>query len=153
MKIRKTVAQDLGRIVELCWEMEHDIHPREVVPKSKCRGPSLRYYRNLLREPEVWACVAEANGEVIGYGLYRIQNSDPIHKTRRYGQILDLMVDESHRRRGVGRALLKHMLADFKRRKIKKVRLIVDLANSNAQALYRSLGFEPEYYRMVRKGR
>lgn len=153
MKIRPAVAQDLRRIVELSWEMEHDIHPREVIPKRRCQGPSLRYYRKLLKEPETWACVAEADGEVIGYGLYRIQQSDPIHKTRRYGHVMDLMVEEPHRRRGVGRALLKHMLAELTRRKIKKVRLIVNLDNYSAQALYRSLGFKPEYYRMVRKGR
>ena len=153
MKIRKAAAPDLRRIVELCWEMEHHIHPREVVPKHQCRRPSLRYFRAQLKEPEVWACVAEERGAVVGYGIYRIQHSDPIHKTRRYGHIMDVMVDDSHRRCGVGRALLKYMLAQLKRRKIKKIRLIVDLANLNAQALYKSLGFAPEYYRMVRKGR
>ncbi len=55
--------------------------------------------------------------------------------------ILNLAVDPSARRRGVGRALMIHVLTSFEAKGATKATLEVRRSNVGAQALYESLGF------------
>ncbi len=55
--------------------------------------------------------------------------------------ILNLAVDPSARRQGVGRALMVHVLASFEAKGATKATLEVRRSNVGAQALYESLGF------------
>jgi ribosomal-protein-alanine N-acetyltransferase len=55
--------------------------------------------------------------------------------------ILNLAVDPAARRRGVGRALMVHVLTAFEARGATKATLEVRRSNLGAQALYESLGF------------
>ncbi len=55
--------------------------------------------------------------------------------------ILNLAVDPSARRRGVGRALMIHVLRTFAGKGATKATLEVRRSNVGAQALYESLGF------------
>ncbi len=54
--------------------------------------------------------------------------------------IQDLLVLTSHRRRGIGKALLNHMVAA--NQKIRQKVLITDLDDLNAQAFYEACGFK-----------
>jgi len=56
-------------------------------------------------------------------------------------EIADLAVSPQGRRRGVGRALLDHMLADLAARGVSAVFLEVRESNSAARGLYQSRGF------------
>jgi GNAT superfamily N-acetyltransferase len=53
----------------------------------------------------------------------------------------DLIVHPDCRGQGIATALVKHILADARRRGILRLTLLTDLQNSRAQALYRKLGF------------
>jgi ribosomal-protein-alanine N-acetyltransferase len=55
--------------------------------------------------------------------------------------ILNLAVDPAARRRGVGRALMVHVLTSFQARGATKATLEVRRSNAGAQTLYESLGF------------
>ncbi len=55
--------------------------------------------------------------------------------------ILNLAVDPAARRRGVGRALMVHVLETFAEKGATKATLEVRRSNTAAQALYESLGF------------
>ena len=67
------------------------------------------------------------------------------------GEILNLGVLLTARRRGIGSALVRRMLADFSRRGVVSAFLEVRESNLPAQRLYESFGFtavgrRPRYY-------
>jgi GNAT superfamily N-acetyltransferase len=53
----------------------------------------------------------------------------------------DLVVLPGYRGKGVGKALLRHVIADAKRQGVLRLTLLTDRQNERAQALYRKLGF------------
>ena len=55
----------------------------------------------------------------------------------------DCIVHPEHRRRGVGKALLAHVLEQARAEGALRVMLLTDGDNARAQALYRKLGFAP----------
>lgn len=68
-----------------------------------------------------------------------------------YGEITELFVPESRRRRGVARGLVAHLEAEFRRRGIRDFQLFTGAENASAQAFYRSLGYFESAELMFRK--
>lgn len=90
-------------------------------------------------DPAVW-WLAEDGGELVGCALHW-----------RTGWVKDLVVRESHRGRGLGKALLLHAFAEFARRGIPRVGLKVDAGNpTGAIQLYERLGFTADRREEIR---
>jgi ribosomal protein S18 acetylase RimI-like enzyme len=79
-------------------------------------------------DPTAWF-LAEVESDIVGVAL--------CWKT---GFVKDLAVHPAHRRRGIGRALLLHVIDEFRRRGVAAIELKVDASNAAALALYESLG-------------
>jgi len=77
--------------------------------------------------------VATAGPVVVGYVV--------AHHAADEGEILNLGVTHGHRRRGVGRELVRHVLGELSRRTVKVAFLEVRESNTAARRLYESLGF------------
>jgi ribosomal protein S18 acetylase RimI-like enzyme len=72
-------------------------------------------------------------------------------KARRVGY-LDLMaVDIQHRKQGIGTALLKSVLEQFKDQDIDTIQLDVPSTGQDAIRLYQKLGFKTRAYSMVKQ--
>lgn len=97
-------------------------------------------YRDYSQNPSSRFFVVEVDGAIRGHvGLWR--RSDHVHVTT-------LAVSASHRRRGLGEALLEAVYEEFPEM---DVTLEVRKSNEEAQAFYRSAGFtvtgmRPDYY-------
>jgi ribosomal-protein-alanine N-acetyltransferase len=96
--------------------------------------------------PRVFFTVARAEpgGRVAGYAVSWYVLDE--------GELANLAVSSSSRRRGIGRALLRAVLADAKERGIRELYLEVRQSNSAARELYAAHEFEEvgrrkEYYR------
>jgi ribosomal protein S18 acetylase RimI-like enzyme len=88
-------------------------------------------------DPDLWF-LAEQDGELIACALHWRE-----HQGR--GWLKDLVVDEGHRGRGLGSALVRHGLAVYAGRGAERVGLKVDDANpTGAPRLYAALGFETD---------
>jgi ribosomal protein S18 acetylase RimI-like enzyme len=86
-------------------------------------------------DPSLWF-VAEADGEIVGVSICRARENEP-----GLGWVRILGVLRSHRRRGIGEALLRHTFAEFKRRGFERVGLGVDAESpTGAVALYERAG-------------
>ncbi len=92
-------------------------------------------FRSLLDAPATRFTVAELDGRVAGYSVV-IQAGDE-------AELANIAVDESARRRGVGRVLLTAALAEAARSGVQAMYLEVRASNVAAQALYEALGFTP----------
>ena len=77
--------------------------------------------------------VDEQGGEICGYAVLM-----PVLDE---AELLNIGVAARHQRRGLGRAMLREMLAMAQRMKMRRVYLEVRAANAAALALYRSAGF------------
>jgi ribosomal protein S18 acetylase RimI-like enzyme len=53
----------------------------------------------------------------------------------------DLVVAPEHRKRGIGEALLKHVIAQARAEGVLRITLLTDMQNERAQAMYRRVGF------------
>ena len=51
------------------------------------------------------------------------------------------MVAPEHRQRGIGEALLKHVVAEARKEGVLRLTLLTDMQNERAQAMYRRVGF------------
>ena len=99
-----------------------------------------RYLRALKRHPDAAVFVAEDDGAIVG----RLSIARDPHTASRHVADLGLMVAASHRRRGIGRALLAHAVEWARDAGIRKLELHVFPWNEPAIRLYEQFGFERE---------
>jgi RimJ/RimL family protein N-acetyltransferase len=102
-----------------------------------------RYLRAIRRYPNAAVFVAEDEGRIVG----RLSIARDQHPASRHVADLGLMVAASHRRRGIGTALLDAAVRWARRSGVTKLELHVFPWNSGAIALYEKFGFEREGYR------
>jgi putative acetyltransferase len=89
-----------------------------------------------LRSPEITFWTAWENGELLGCGA--LKELDTMH-----GEIKSMRTVSAHLRKGVGRALLDHIMAEAKRRGYRRLSLETGsmAAFEPARQLYSAFGF------------
>ena len=102
-----------------------------------------RYLRAIRRYPNAAVFVAEDEGHIVG----RLSVSRDQHPASRHVADLGLMVAASHRRRGIGTALLEAAVKWGRAAGIHKLELHVFPYNDAAISLYEQFGFVKEGYR------
>jgi RimJ/RimL family protein N-acetyltransferase len=109
-----------------------------------------RYLRGVRRSLDAAVFVAvAAGGSVVG----RLSLARDPHPASFHVADLGLMVAASHRRQGVGRALLEQAVVWAREVRVAKLELHVFPWNEGAIALYESFGFEREGYRVAQYDR
>jgi RimJ/RimL family protein N-acetyltransferase len=99
-----------------------------------------RYLKAIRRYPHAAVYVAEDGGRIVG----RLSLSRDQHPASRHVADLGLMVAMSHRRQGIGRALLETAVMWAREAEVTKLELHVLPWNEPAIALYEGFGFERE---------
>jgi RimJ/RimL family protein N-acetyltransferase len=102
-----------------------------------------RYLRAMRRHPDGAVFVAEVDGAVAG----RLSLARDPHPASAHVADLGIMVSASHRRRGVGRELLRVAEEWARGAGVTKLELHVFPHNLPALALYEQCGYEREGYR------
>jgi RimJ/RimL family protein N-acetyltransferase len=102
-----------------------------------------RYLRALRRSNDAAVFVAECDDEIVG----RLSLGRDPHPASRHVADLGLMVAVSHRRKGIGAALLEQSVSWARSVGVRKLELHVFPHNEAAIALYESFGFRREGYR------
>ena len=141
MKIRPAEAADAEQLVELAEAV--GIEEGEwLISTSSWRSVSeeRRYLKAIRGHPDAAIFVAEDDGRVVG----RLSLARDPHPASHHVADLGLMVAASHRRRGLGRALLQQAVAWGGESGIRRLELHVFPWNEPALALYEAFGFERE---------
>jgi RimJ/RimL family protein N-acetyltransferase len=102
-----------------------------------------RYLRAIRRYPHAAVFVADDDGRIVG----RLSVARDQHPASRHVADLGLIVAASHRRRGIGTALLRAAVAWAQESDVYKLELHVFPWNEAAITLYERFGFEREGYR------
>jgi RimJ/RimL family protein N-acetyltransferase len=106
-------------------------------------GEERRYLKSIRRYPHAAVFVAEAPEGIVG----RLSVGRDPHPASQHVADLGLMVAKSHRRAGIGAALLEAAVDWARRQGVEKLELHVFPHNEPAIKLYERFGFEREGYR------
>ncbi len=112
-------------------------------PDHRHVAPNSYSIAEALFSPGVWSCCIYHQDEMVGYVMYGPDYDDdagcPILWISR------LMIAESQRGRGYGRATLQRIIAEARRQQVPEVGLSTEPDNVKAIGLYEGLGFRPTH--------
>ena len=142
--LREAVPGDAAGLVALAQQVGSEPEGWLIADDS-WRGVAdeRRYLKAIRRHPHAAVFVAENDGEIVG----RLSIARDPHPASNHVADLGLMIALSHRRRGIGRALLERAVEWAGAARVRKLELHVFPHNAPAIALYESFGFEREGYR------
>jgi RimJ/RimL family protein N-acetyltransferase len=145
-EVRRARPGDAARLVELAEAVASEPEGWLVTDGAwRSAGDERRYLRTVARYPHAAVFVAEADEDVVA----RLSLARDPHPASSHVADLGLMVAASHRRRGIGSALLATAVDWARGAGVRKLELHVFPHNEAAVALYERFGFEREG---VRKG-
>jgi ribosomal protein S18 acetylase RimI-like enzyme len=154
VRVREATDADIGRVVELWCEFQDyhgDLDP--LFRRAEAGEESFReWVCRPLEEDHGLLLVAEAGGAIVAYLLGGEMSRPGIFAQRRAGMVYDLAVTASHRRRGIGSALVERALEWFSGRGLTLLQCGVVMANEPARAFWRRFGFHPLHEMLVRRG-
>jgi putative acetyltransferase len=142
--IRKAEPADAAALVELGTSVGREPEGWLITADGwRSVSEERRYLRALRRYPHAAVIVAEEDGAIVG----RLSLARDQHPASYHVADLGLMVAASHRRRGIGRALLDAAVEWARENGVRKLELHVFPHNEPAIRMYESYGFEREGYR------
>jgi ribosomal-protein-alanine N-acetyltransferase len=131
-KLRRFKPSDLENVMQI---------NRACLPENYTTLFFMNIYK---RFPETFI-VAEANNEIVGYIMCRIETGIPTCKLlgiTRKGHVISIAVLPSHHRQGVGYALIREATQAMSGYNAKECYLEVRESNLAAVSLYKKMGFE-----------
>jgi RimJ/RimL family protein N-acetyltransferase len=142
--VREARADDADALVRLATAVGSE-EGSWLIATENWRGVTeeRRYLKALRRYPHAVVYVAEDQEEIVG----RLSLARDVHPASAHVADLGLMVAASHRRLGIGRALLERAVVWSLANGVRKIELHVFPWNEAAIALYEAFGFEREGYR------
>jgi len=132
--IREATASDAALLVEMIRELadfERELDQVDITPHDLVRD-------GFGENPSFHAFVAECDGQPAAYALYFFTYSTWAGRPSLF--VEDLFVRARFRRKGIGKALLKHMAAIAREKNCYSMRWEVLNWNTSAIDFYRSLG-------------
>jgi GNAT superfamily N-acetyltransferase len=112
---------------------------------------SRRYIDRLIADRDTLVLVAEREGEVVGIAVANVSRLSGGPRVRKkVGNVDSIVVDEAHRRVGIGSLLMRTLEAWARKKKMADLRLSVIDANPCAFEFYAALGYQPLLRRLVK---
>ncbi len=148
--IRLAVEEDVAALVVLNAEV-HALHVASRPDRFKPGEPGEveAWLRQHLASPAARVWLAEIDGTLVGYAvvMMRERAHGPFCPERVWWELDQVGVCASHRRRGVGRALVGRVLEQARLAQVTDVELTSWSFNRDARAAFRRLGFVPQLVR------
>ncbi len=135
LKYEVAVQKDLPRLVELLGILFESEAEFTKDPEKQRAG-----LQAILADPSKGRIfVAREGREVVAMAslLYTVSTAEG----GRAAWFEDLVVAPEQRQRGIGEALLKHVVAEARKEGVLRLTLLTDMQNERAQAMYRRVGF------------
>jgi GNAT superfamily N-acetyltransferase len=151
--IRKALSSDVPGLVHLWTElMDHhaDVANRFVrTPDATDRWAE--YITPRLEDRDTKVLVAEEDGVLVGYLVALIAEYPPIVEVRQFGFIQEILVTESHRRRGIAHELFTEAEQWLMSRGLPHVELRIDSDNTISRRFWEQEGFGPHTENLIKR--
>jgi ribosomal protein S18 acetylase RimI-like enzyme len=142
----------IGRLGALLVRTHHDFDPERFMAASPQTAQGYAsFLGSQLPRKDVILLVAEQGGEVVGYSYSGVEGRDYMSLRGPAGVLHDLVVDLSHRRRGVGKLLLDSTLRALEARGVPQMVLFTAAPNEAARRLFAAAGFRETMVEMTRE--
>jgi len=132
----------VDRWYDLAREMEQYDELNELSYERRAAVPD-DGFRALLDDDSVSNYLVAHDGETIGFLTLR-EGEHPSREQARYLRIENLAIDEAHRNRGHGTAVVERVRELARERDCDQLKVGCEWHNEGARRLYRSLGFRPK---------
>ena len=153
--IRPATSADvraMGRLGALLVRAHHEFDAaRFIAATPQTEHGYASYLGSQLAKRDIVVLVAEDDGDVLGYTFAGIEGYDYMELRGPAGVLYDIVVDQAHRGRGIGQALLEATLAELKTRGAPQVVLSTAERNESAQRLFARAGFRRTMIEMTRE--
>jgi ribosomal protein S18 acetylase RimI-like enzyme len=137
-------AKVVRETMEDTWNrLERDYYPRKALEFDMSLCIPEKYTKE-LQEPNNFHFVAEENGKIVGIATGIIQRGD--EKAGGLARLGWICVHQSHQQKGIGEALLNHVIEYCRQQKCHKITLYTLPVLVPALKLYLKVGFVPEAY-------
>ena len=151
--VRQALPRDLPILVHLWRELIGFDESLGGQDFRLARGSEARWERHLrahLGTRDKAAFVGGSGGDTVAFLLASLDRPPGIFMEREYGVISAVYVQEPHRGKGVGSALVEAALLWFEERRVSRVRVTTDTKNSLGVEFWKHRGFAPTVVTMDR---
>lgn len=152
--IRSANPPDLRQAAELGTQIvrfHHATNPLRFFWFDEIESGYLWWLTQELARPEAVVLVAELEGSIVGYAYGAIEERDWSILVDRHGAFHDICVAESMRNKGIGRDLVRAMIARLEQLGAPRILLRAMVQNESAQRLATEFGFVPTMVEMTRE--
>jgi ribosomal protein S18 acetylase RimI-like enzyme len=153
--IRRAKPGDAARLGELAGRLvraHHATDPGRFMLVPDVESGYGHWLGREAKRRDAVVLVAEVGGVVVGYAYGARGGRDWNELLDEHGALHDILVDDAHRRAGIGGRLLDAMLAALDALGAPRVVLKTMTANEPAQRLFESRGFRRTMIEMTRGG-
>jgi len=140
---------ELGRFGGALMRQHHTADPRRFIQVDHPEAGYGRFLVSQISNPSSLVMVAEHSGRVIGYVFADVESTNWMELRGPCGVVQDVYVDESARRLGAGRELMRAAIAWIRSKGRSQVVLLTKDRNEHAQHLFTTLGFRPTMVEMT----
>lgn len=139
----------LGRLGAALMRQHHAADARRFIAVEHPEAGYGRFLVSRLADHENVVLVAEDAGGIVGYVYADVEGTSWKDLRGPCGFVHDLYVDETARRRGAGRALMRAAIDWIRSQGRTQVVLLTKTRNEHAQRLFAALGFRPTMLEMT----
>jgi GNAT superfamily N-acetyltransferase len=139
----------LGRYGGALMRQHHAADPRRFIQIESPEAGYGQFLVSQIANPSSVVLVAEHSGAVIGYVFADVEPTNWMELRGPCGVVHDVHVDDTARRLGAGRELMRAAIAWIRSQGRSQVVLRTKTRNENAQQLFTTLGFRPTMVEMT----
>jgi ribosomal protein S18 acetylase RimI-like enzyme len=158
--VRPDMAEDRPALLRLLTELQS--HLASLDPQNRLQTADefdaetyIDHLFSTLEQNNGSFFVAEEKGTVLGFIAGSIPKEDPEdlldHYPAKEGKILELVVSESYREKGIGRLLMEKMEEELRRQGCEYIRVGCFAPNTGTHAFYKKCGYDDRYIEMLKR--
>jgi GNAT superfamily N-acetyltransferase len=141
MEISALKESDLPELVRLYRQFRGEDSPLEDMERT---------FRRLDSDGNYILLAARENGHLVG-SVLGILCRELYGPCRPFMVVEDVIVDQAHRRRGIGKALMRRIEQKALENQCSSIMLVTDAKRVEALGFYENLGYHPGRYRACKK--
>ena len=146
VEVRPAVVADVPALLALYAQLSGGLAPEP--PLSLAEGEA--EFAGIAADPDRTLLVATADGAVAGTVDLLVVRPSLTHGGRPWAAVENVVVDERHQRRGVGRALMEEAARRAREANCHRLQLLSSARRTQAHAFYRTIGMDasPQGFRL-----